>query len=207
MIFFHEIFEGLKIFVLVRENDVFTPADAFQRPGHGDVGVIPENAVVVFSVELFGTLVADYGFLKHQIAVGAPCGNEHLAAIFAGKVKSLPLFEGRAVFAKIHGYVPHMPPNTAHKLGLLDDALEMQGADHALVAGGVEDLCQVVSNAVSFKNLFGIVLGEAAAHVVRIEGRNLDEAVDGGRMKLKALYHISLRPDQASCFRIFFHHS
>lgn len=185
----HEGLEGLEGLILVGEDEVLDTTNLLEGPGNGEVGVVPEDAIIKFAIELLGAFVADDGGFEDEVAMGAACGDEDLMARGGQKIEGKPLLEGGAVLPEVDHDIPDMTRDAANKLGLLLFALEVEGADDALVAGGVEDFLEVVRHTIGFEDFLGVVFRETTTDVFGIEEGNLEEAFNGGFLKGKALHY------------------
>ena len=122
--------------------------------------------------------------------MGASRRDQDLIVPLADQIERDPFPEGGAVPPQVDDHIPHMAVNASDQLWLLHHPLEMEGADHTLVACGVEDLRQIVLDPVRLEDLLGVVLREAASVVICVERRDLDEARDTGLLELERLNHV-----------------
>lgn len=181
---------------MVASCNHFEPVSCRVRQGEL---IIPQDTVIVFTIKFLCTLIRDNRVLQYQIAMSAASRNQNFVMFLTNQIKCKPFLKRRAVLAQIDYNIPYMTPDAAHKLRLLHLTLKMECTDYALVAGCIKHLCKVVVNAICFKNLFGIIFGEAATDIIRIERRNLNQARNFSFMKFKLLNH--------SYFSISLHHA
>ena len=150
------------------------------RPLDANRGVVPHQATFILRVVKARALVHERRRLaEHNKAVGKAFGNVELLLVLGRERDALPLAERRASLAQVHRHVKDFAIDHAHELSLRVLFLEVQAAEHTLLAAGFVVLHKDHIEPCSIK--FALVVGfhEVTASVA-VNGRLDDShALDG----------------------------
>ena len=150
------------------------------RPLDAYFGIVPHEATLVLGVVQAGALVNKCSRLaEHHEPVGKAFGNVELLLVFGRKRNAFPLAKRRASLAQVYRHVKDFAIDHADEFALRVLLLEMQAAEHALLALGFVVLHEHHIQAGGIE--FTLVVGfhEVAALVAK--DRRLDDshALDG----------------------------
>ena len=150
------------------------------RPLNANRGVVPHQATFILRVVKACALVHERRRLaENHEPVCKAFGNVELFLVFSRERNAFPLAERRATLTQVYRHVKNFAPNHAHKLTLRVLLLEVQAAEHTLLAAGFVVLHKHHVETSGIK--FALVVGfhEVAASIAvngRLDNRH---ALDG----------------------------
>ena len=162
------------------------------RPLDADFRIVPHEATLVLRVVEAGALVDKRRRLaEHHEAVRKAFGNVELLLVLGRKYDTFPLAERQAALAQVHRHVEDFAIDDADEFSLRVLLLEVEAAEHALLALGFVILHEdhVEAGGVEFALVVGF--HEVAALVAKDRRLNDGHALDG-RLNEVELTHLFL---------------